>query len=283
MSPSNIGTTKRTVNKKGYEVMSAVEAEGSTIDEAVHSALKELGVERDNVEIEVIKQPTRGFLGIGSRKARVRATLRKPVSFADSESHSGRRKVSKRSEPRRTQRRSFKRDPDTLPAPVSKETAEKARGILSETLRLMKLEVPVSTTVHENEPVVNLDDTLDGLLIGRKGQTLDALEYLINRMISQGEDEAHLTIDAEGYRDRRRQSLESLALRLSERAKRRKKTVTLNALTPRDRRVVHLILEEDPLVSTRSVGRGHFRRLSIVPEGVPDSRRESPKDTRNVR
>ena len=263
--------------------MSAVEADGSTIDEAVQSALKELGVERDDVEIEVIKQPTRGFLGIGSRKARVRATLRKPVSFNDSEPQAGRAKVPKRGESRRRQRRSFKGDTDTIPAPVSEETVKKAREILSETLRLMNLEVPVSTSVQENEPIVNLDDTLDGLLIGRKGQTLDALEYLVNRMIAQGEDEAHLVIDAQGYRERRRQSLERLALRLSERAKRKKRPVTLNPLTPRDRRVVHLILEEDPLVSTRSVGRGYFRRLSIVPEGVPDSRRESPKDSRNER
>ena len=131
----------------------------------------------------------------------------------------------------------------------------------------MGVEAPVSLDVHGPEAVINLEDTVDGLLIGRKGQTLDALEYLLNRMVARGEEEeAHLILDAEGYRERRRQSLESLALRLSERAKRRRKTVTLNPLSPRDRRVVHLALEDDPLVVTKSMGRGYFRRLSIVPE-----------------
>ena len=103
-------------------------------------------------------------------------------------------------------------------------------------------------------------------------------------MIARGdEEEAHLVLDAEGYRERRRQSLESLALRLGERAKRRRKTVTLNPLSPRDRRVVHLVLEDDPLVNTRSMGRGHLRRLSIVPENGGNARRDRPRGAERPR
>ena len=98
-------------------------------------------------------------------------------------------------------------------------------------------------------------------------------------MATRGEDEeGYVTLDAEGYRGRRSASLEGLALRLSERAKRRRKTVTLNPLNPRDRRVVHLALEDDPLVATRSLGRGYFRRLSIVPEDAAGTRRGRPRD-----
>ncbi len=258
--------------------MSAVEAEGSTIEAAVAAALTQLKADRDQVEIEILAQATKGFLGIGGRKARVRATLRDPVSLQEPEPETESTAGSDNS-PQERGRGARRRVPSgeavAQPTPVSKETGENACRVLSETLRLMGMEAPVSLDVQGTEAVINLEDTVDGLLIGRKGQTLDALEYLLNRMIARGEEEeAHLVLDAEGYRERRRQSLESLALRLSERAKRRRKTVTLNPLSPRDRRVVHLALEDDPLVATRSMGRGYFRRLSIVPEEAGNNRRD---------
>lgn len=255
--------------------MSAVEAEGSTIEAAVAAALTQLKADRDQVEIEILAQATKGFLGIGGRKARVRATLRNPVSLQEPEPESESTAESPQERGRGARRRAPSGESVAQPVPVSKETGENACRVLSETLHLMGVEAPVSLDVQGTEAVINLEDTVDGLLIGRKGQTLDALEYLLNRMIARGEEEeAHLVLDAEGYRERRRQSLESLALRLSERAKRRRKTVTLNPLSPRDRRVVHLALEDDPLVVTRSMGRGYFRRLSIVPEEAGNNRRD---------
>ena len=263
--------------------MSAVEAEGSTIEAAVAAALTQLQADREQVEIEVLAQATKGFLGIGGRKARVRATLRNPVSVQEPASASPASIDASPQERGRTARRRAPAEESAVrPVPVSKETGENACQILSETLRLMGVETPVSFDVRGTEAVINLADTVDGLLIGRKGQTLDALEYLLNRMVARGEEEeAHLILDAEGYRKRRRQSLESLALRLSERAKRRRKTVTLNPLSPRDRRVVHLALEDDPLVVTKSMGRGYFRRLSIVPEEASSPRRD--RDRRAAR
>ena len=256
--------------------MSAVEAEGPTLEEAVAAALTQLQADREQVEIEILAQASKGFLGIGGRKARVRATLRNPVSLQEPESESPTSTdQSPRERERAARRRAPSGEPAAQPVPLSRETGENACQILSETLRLMGVEAPVSLDVHGPEAVINLEDTVDGLLIGRKGQTLDALEYLLNRMVARGEEEeAHLILDAEGYRERRRQSLESLALRLSERAKRRRKTVTLNPLSPRDRRVVHLALEDDPLVVTKSMGRGYFRRLSIVPEEAGNNRRD---------
>ena len=254
--------------------MTAVETQGLTIEEAVASALAQLHAERNQVEIEIIAQATKGFLGIGRKKARVRATLRSSLAPQELEPESTTLDPSEQP----TRRRSISSASDAQPAPVSKETGEKACQALTETLRLMGMEVPVSLDVQGAEAVINIDDTVGGLLIGRKGQTLDALEYLLNRVVARGdEEEAHLVLDAEGYRERRRQSLQSLALRLGERAKRRRKTVTLNPLSPRDRRVVHLVLEDDPLVNTRSVGRGHLRRLSIVPENGGTIRRERPR------
>src|SRR5262249_12666433 len=102
-----------------------------------------------------------------------------------------------------------------------------------------------------------------GLLIGRRGQTLDALEYLVNR-IAAG-DGARVTVDVERYRERRREYLTSLAFRLSDKARKTGRRVTLNTMNPRDGRVVHVALKDDPSVSTRSHGDGHFRKVSIVP------------------
>ena len=161
-----------------------------------------------------------------------------------------------------------------LPPP---ELIEHACDILRNILDQMGIEAPVSSSIRDDEVVINLEDGTGGLLIGAKGETLDAFEYLLNRMVTRGdENEAHLVLDASGYRERRQQNLESLALRLGERAKRQRTTVTLSPLNPRDRRVVHLTLEGDPLVTTESMGRGYLRRLSIVPEGA--SRRDRGRD-----
>ena len=154
--------------------------------------------------------------------------------------------------------------PTAAPSP---ELVERASQLLQEILAQMGMQTDVSSTVHDSEVVLSFEDATDGLLIGRKGQTLDALEYLVNRIIARNDDnETHLLLDAAGYRDRRRQNLESLAMRLGERAKRRRRPVTLSPLNPRDRRIIHLVLEDDPLVTTKSLGRGYLRRLSIVPE-----------------
>ena len=244
--------------------MRTIEAEGRSTEAALAEALERLGAARDQVEIEVLAEATRGFLGIGAKKARVRVTRKEPVAADEAPAPAS---ASRTPAPRRA-----------VPT-VSKETAEKVRNVLVETLRLMEMPVPVSLRMQEGEAVLNLDETAQGALIGRKGQTLDALEYLVNRMVTRGdEEEGHVTLDAEGYRGRRSASLESLALRLGERAKRRRTTVTLNPLNPRDRRVVHLALEDDPRVATRSLGRGYFRRLSIVPEDAAGTRRGRPRD-----
>ncbi|MBM4255621.1 MAG: KH domain-containing protein [Deltaproteobacteria bacterium] len=258
--------------------MNAVEAEGTTLEEAIASALRQLQVERDRVEIEVIAQPTKGFLGIGGKKARVRASLRVPLSARASEP----RTETPRSSPRPPEQKTA---PQPLPTqkaeaaseagsrthtPLSPEIAEKACSTLKEVLGLMGTTSTLKVENRGDESVINVTHVTDlpeGFLIGHRGQTLDALEYLVNRIVTKSDDiDAHVAVDVEGYRERRRKSLENLALRLGERAKRRRKSVTLSPMSPRDRRVIHLTLEGDPLVTTKSSGHGYFRQVSIVPE-----------------
>ena len=114
-------------------------------------------------------------------------------------------------------------------------------------------------------------------MIGRRGQTLDALEYLVNRIVARSEDApaSRIMVDVEGYRERRREYLNELARRLAEKAKQTGRSVTLNPMSPRDRRVVHLALQNDTSVETRSQGQGYYRKMLILP-GARRGNRPSP-------
>ena len=246
--------------------MNSVEADGSSIDEAIESALQRLGVTRERVEIEILNNAVRGLFGIGSRKARVRATLRAPI---DAE------------QPMQAAAKPRKATPEHPAAaraiPVDdRHGAERARDVLEDILRHM--EVPATINVRDADGAVLFDLTGDssGVLIGRRGQMLDALEYLLNRVAGRDEGGApRIIVDSENYRARRRESLQELARRMGEQAKKKQRPVTLNPMSPRDRRIVHLILQEDSSLVTKSSGKGYFRKLIIIPAGMVKHRRDA--------
>ncbi len=233
--------------------MDFVETEGNTIDEAIDNALKSLGASRETVTVEILSEARRGILGFGAQKARIRATLRKPVLGT-----SGETERNKTSEPLVT----------SAEVAVFADRAQKA---LAEILRLMGVVAAVEKKTGESEAEIVLDVHTDNnaLLIGRKGQTLEALEYLVTRIAGErpGGEGPHIVVDIEAYRERRRKTLQDMALRLGEKAKRQRKTVTVDALSAADRRVIHAALQDDPWVTTRSLGQGSYRRLLIIPEG----------------
>jgi spoIIIJ-associated protein len=243
--------------------MDFVETEGDTIDAAIASALKLLGVEREKITVEIISEGRKGILGFGAQKAKVRAELRTPTVSA---------------KPDVFRAATF----DPLPAPIeNSEIVEKAYAALDEILRLMGIKAAVQRkrSVNGDEAILAIQAENSGLLIGRKGQTLEALQYLVTRIAGErrGSEEPHVVVDIEGYRERRRKSLEDMALRLGEKAKRQRKTVTVDALSAADRRIIHAALQDDPWVSTKSLGQGSYRRLLIIPEG--DRRRQEGADT----
>jgi spoIIIJ-associated protein len=240
--------------------MDFVEAEGDTIDQAIENALRVLGVGRDKVTVDILEEGTRGFLGIGAKKARIRASLRKAVTLE--ELHPEERPA--------------------FPPPTAEERAEladRARGVLEETLRLMGMEARVEVKEGESpeEVVLNIQGGYGGLLIGRKGQTLEAFEYLLSRIVRgrQGEVAVQFVVDTEGYRERHRQMLQDKALRLGESAKRQRKTIALDNLSARDRRIIHLALQDDPWLTTKSMGQGPYRRLLIIPQGDRKKKEEA--------
>jgi spoIIIJ-associated protein len=240
--------------------MDFVETDGETIDDAIRNALKTLGVERDNVTVDILSEGRKGIFGFGAQKARIRATLRRPAVAQEAGDE-----------------RSETSPPPATAAEVA-ATAEKAKAALADILKLMGVTATVEIKAGETSDEIVLDVRADNnaLLIGRKGQTLEALEYLVIRIAGErpGGEGPHIVVDVENYRERRRRTLEDMALRLGEKAKRQRKTVTVDALSAADRRIIHAALQDDPWVTTRSLGQGSYRRLLIIPEGDRKNKNE---------
>jgi spoIIIJ-associated protein len=156
----------------------------------------------------------------------------------------------------------------------TKGQVAEATALLTRVLELMGEQATVETVCDDDPEMleVNIKGDGSGLLIGRHGQTLDALEYFVNRVIARRiKDAAPISIDSEAYRARRRGQLHRMALGTGEEVKREHRAVTLEPMPPRDRRIIHLALKDDPLLTTRSAGEGFLRAIQIVPV---DERRE---------
>lgn len=238
--------------------MDFVETEGDTIDQAIDNALKQLGVARDKITVDILSEGRKGILGFGAQKARVRAALRQPAVVASQAAPAA---------PAQSPAVAV----TAAPIVDLDEVTAKAKTVLTDILGLMGLQASVETLRNEKEgeTILEIRSESSGLLIGRKGQTLEALQYLVTRIASEkpSTDIPHLVIDVENYRERRRATLEDMALRLGEKAKRQRKTVSVDALSAADRRVIHAALQDDPWLTTQSLGQGSYRRLLIIPEG----------------
>ena len=381
----------------------SIEAQGVTVEEAIQVALNQLGVTRDRVEIEIIHHPRSGFLGIGARRAKVRATVREAF-LADGEEYDmssgekiGRGRRSRRSrrrrggrgekreeveptpsgrteqrepakerdqrtasdgdrerrrrgrgrgedreprqqrgEPRRQEprQRAQEREKQERPAapsgpapspvtskprasvdspaaveppaarpmppsvrsteerpsgdeaniaipaaeldvPTRDELCKRAEAALGEVLRRMGFQARVTSFYDEQESeiVIAVESDAEGLLIGRRGQTLDALEHVINRIVLSGEasGEGRLAIDVGGYRQRRRETLLELADRLKVRALTQGRRIQVSPMSPRDRRVLQGALGHDESVRMRVLGSGFYRRVVIFPVGLDEA------------
>ncbi len=153
-----------------------------------------------------------------------------------------------------------------------------AHEVLGEILKRMGIEATIEVREEPDRTVLDVKGPEAALVIGKKGMTLDSLQYLIGRIIhkgheprAEGEPDAPrgkktIIVDAEGYRTRREQSLVELAHRLAEKARATQRTVTVNPMSPHDRRIIHITLDKVPGVTTRSEGEGPFRRLLVVPQ-----------------
>lgn len=213
--------------------MKELEISAKNVDEATRMALEQLGVSRDQVEITVIKKGKSGVLGVGAEDARIKVELledeEEPLSSVDG--------------------------------------AEAARMVLSETLRLMGITatVDVSRSSDPNEPVtLNIEGDDLGVLIGRRGQALSSLQYLVRLIVAEKLKKwVSINVDVDWYKKRHYESLKKLAFRLAEQVARRRRAVTMEPMPPDERRIIHITLADNPDVKTESTGEGEGRRVVI--------------------
>lgn len=245
----------------------SIEVHARTTEEAIRQALSQLGVSRDEVEVEILSEGRAGVFGVGSQDARVRVTVIADEDYEGLEEE----------EP-----------PRTWPA-ISDENAETARETLERMLDL--LEFPNVVTVRSIDrdrgiTNIHLDVTGDdvGLIIGRHGETLASLQFLLNACLANRLPKGtRVIIDVEHYRDRREQSLRSIALRAADRAWRERRPVTLQPMPPNERRIIHLTLQSSPYVTTESTGEGPERRVVITPKPRGPARRPTYSYPRSYR
>ncbi|MBM4330231.1 MAG: protein jag [Deltaproteobacteria bacterium] len=226
--------------------MNSIETEGKNIEEAISKACQELKASREDLEIEILANGSSGFLGlVGAKKAQIRATRKTPPA------------------PER-------KEADFSSPPPGHSPAETAKKTLQDLLHLLGMETEVELKDEPERILLRIKGDGSGLLIGRKGQTLDALEYLINKIVHKGaEDKKRIIVDTENYRSRREESLANLAHRLADKAKELGRPVTISPMNAHDRRIIHLALQDDKALRTRSTGTGLYRKIIISPEKKP--------------
>jgi spoIIIJ-associated protein len=204
--------------------MEMITVTAKTVDEAVTKALIELETTSDKLEYEVIDKGSSGFLGIGAKPAIIRAK--------------------------------------------KKETIEdKAVDFLEKIFTSMNMNVTISTSYDEGEQElsINLEGDDMGILIGKRGQTLDSLQYLVSLIVNKGtEGYLRVKLDTENYRERRKDTLETLAKNIAYKVKRTKRAVSLEPMNPYERRIIHAALQNDKYVTTRSEGEEPFRHVVIA-------------------
>ncbi|MGI6699604.1 MAG: RNA-binding cell elongation regulator Jag/EloR [Christensenellales bacterium] len=268
--------------------MKTYEYQGRSVEEAIDAGLEELGVTIGDVNVVVLEEGAKGLFGLfGSRLAKVRLELKHEENlaegarrvFQDSLSETPakkektapkkkepakRKELSKKQEKEATEEKSSAITPAEIKEPSSPEG--KAQSFLMDVTRLMGVEVEVHANLDEEGNVrIVFEGDSRGILIGRRGDTLDALQYLTSLYVNKGqEDYTRVTLDSEGYRARREEALIRLAHRMANRARKTGRRVALESMNPYERRIIHSALQKEEGVSTHSEGEDPNRHIVIT-------------------
>lgn len=231
--------------------MEIFEFEGKNATEATENASRQLNVPKDELNIEILEPGSSGIFGlVGGRKARIRVTVVKkapePPPVAEPEALPA-------------------EEPEAPPA-VQGDVVAVARDSLKTILDLIPIEASVTARVEEDRIILSIEGDQSGILIGRKGRTLDALQFIVSKIVNKSLDQkVRVVIDSENYRERRKESLVEMALKIGEKAKRIQKPITTGPLNPHDRRIIHLALKDDEELDTKSRGDGVLKKVLIIP------------------
>ena len=260
-----------------------------TLDDAITEALVQLGVTSDRLDYIVVEKGSEGFLGIGRKQAVIKARRKreeKPVEETVEESKvetpvkeevKPEKKTEKKpaKEHSHTKKNVREEKPEVKSEPkkeveiakVEPQTIETCEKFIYDVMNAMGMDdVKVTSVVDEEGALsINMEGSNMGILIGKRGQTLDSLQYLTNRVANKMQDGyVRVKLDTEDYRRRRKETLENLAKNIASKVKRTRKTVSLEPMNPYERRIIHSALQSDPAVSTHSEGEEPYRRVVVT-------------------
>lgn len=269
----------------------SIRVSAKTVDDAITEALIQLGVTSDRLEYEVIEKGSPGFLGIGMKQAVIEAR-RKPEPEPEPEPeemftkpekpeiketkkeapvHKKKEKPERkpRKEVRETKEEAEPEEPkreETVLAEVQDVTVQAVEEFLKNTLKAMNMEVEIQSEIDSDGALsVNMSGDHMGILIGKRGQTLDALQYLANRVANKHQDGyVRVKLDTENYRARREETLRHLAKNIAHKVKRTRRPVALEPMNPYERRIIHSSLQSDPYVTTHSEGEEPYRKVVVT-------------------
>ena len=278
----------------------SIRVSAKTLDDAITEALIQLGVTSDRLEYEVIEKGSAGFLGIGMKQAVIEAWKKEEepeVTVEDiiKEEFRAEKKPEapkKKEKPARVKEEAkeepaaevkketaaepaaAKEEPEEA-APVKKEvelakvedqTIEAVSQFINDTLKAMNMEVKTSASIDEDGALcIDMEGEHMGILIGKRGQTLDALQYLANRVANKHQDGyVRVKLDTENYRARREETLKHLAKNIAQKVKRNRRPVALEPMNPYERRIIHSALQSDPYVTTHSEGEEPYRKVVVT-------------------
>ena len=241
---------------------------GTDIDTAVELALADLKLTIDEVDVTVLEEPSRGFFGIGSKLALVRVEKKKTQEVKEPEKKE--KKTVEKAEKAQTQKTATpKKEEIKKEIEVKEENLvpcedHEALRFLKEVRKEMGLDLDITAKKGENSLYLDIQGKDSGTIIGKRGQTLDAIQYLTS-LVANKESEVYtrVVVDAENYRAKREKTLEALANRLANKVVKTKRSVKLEPMNPYERKVIHAALHDHPKVVTRSEGQDPYRRVVI--------------------
>ena len=269
----------------------SIRVSAKTVDDAITEALIQLGVTSDRLEYEVIEKGSAGFLGIGMKQAVIEArrkpepkeekveepVVEEPVRVEPKKVEAVQpQKAAAEKKPDEPQKAAFEKavekeakeevKKETKLVEVQPQTIKAVEDFLKNTMKAMDMEVELKTEIDQDGALcVDMSGEHMGILIGKRGQTLDSLQYLANRVANKHQEGyVRVKLDTENYRARREETLRHLAKNIAHKVKRNRRPVALEPMNPYERRIIHSALQSDPYVMTHSEGEEPFRKVVIT-------------------
>ena len=269
----------------------SIRVSAKTVDDAITEALIQLGVTSDRLEYEVIEKGSAGFLGIGMKQAVIEArrkpepkeekieepVVEEPVRVEPKKVEAVQpQKAAAEKKADEPQKAAFEKavekevkeevKKETKLVEVQPQTIKAVEDFLKNTMKAMDMEVELKTEIDQDGAIcVDMSGEHMGILIGKRGQTLDSLQYLANRVANKHQEGyVRVKLDTENYRARREETLRHLAKNIAHKVKRNRRPVALEPMNPYERRIIHSALQSDPYVMTHSEGEEPFRKVVIT-------------------